>query len=215
MYDNFASSDVRTFIAIFLRMIIKTIYATYDCWELAIFGCVYGVGAGEMWGVVDDDDEDDDGMWRTTTRMQRSRHRVEHWPARKHVCVCAGSERFSTIAPEPPTSLPPTHTDPLAAATRATAHPHWSAALRPATVADRFPRNLRPPPSKPTRPYMHIILIVIVSVIAVYFEGLPKKRKLIIRRTKCIIPYYYEHASHNAAGIKRASFWNSLLEVSY
>lgn len=111
------------------------------------------------------DDNDGDGMWRTTTRMQRARQRVEHWPARKHVCVCADSERFSAIAPEPPMSPPPMRTNPLAAATRATAHPHWSVALRPATVAERIPRNRRPPPSKPTRPYVDNILIVIVSVI--------------------------------------------------
>lgn len=104
-------------------------------------------------------DDDDDGMLRTT-RMQRARHRVEHWPARKHVCECAGSERFSAIAPEPPTS-PPTRTGPLATATFTTVHPHWSVALSPATVAERFPRNRRPPPSKPTRPYVNSILIVI------------------------------------------------------
>lgn len=186
MCDNFASSDVRTFIAIFLRIIIKTIYATYDCWGRAIFGCVYGVGAGEMWGCrrrwrrrwrnVTDDDAN-----ATITPPGRALA-----GEKTRVRVCGQWARFSAIAPEPPTSLPPTHTDPLAAATRATAHPHWSVALRPATVADRFPRNLRPPPSKPTRPYMHIILIVIVSVIAVYFEGLPKRRKLLIRRIKCI-----------------------------
>jgi len=140
--------------------------------------------------------------------MQRARHRVEHWPARKHVCVCAGSERFSAIAPEPPTSPPPTRTDPLAAATRATSHPHWSAALRPATVADRFPRNRRPPPSKPTRPYVHIILIVIVSVIAVFSASLPKKKKIANLLYQCItISYCYEHIlSYNIAGVKREIF---------
>jgi len=102
---------------------------------------------------------------RRRTRMQRARYRVEHWPARKHVCMCADSECFSAIAPEPPTSPSPMRTNPLAAATRATAHPHWSVAFKPATVAERIPRNRRPPPSKPTRPYVANILIDIVSVI--------------------------------------------------
>lgn len=141
----------------------------------AVFGCA-GSGPLQRWNL---------GLPTTTTTTTecdgRRRECNEHATGsstgrRENTCACV---RAVSVFPRSRPNRRRRHRRvpaPFATATFTIANPHWSVALSPATVAERFTRNRRPPPSKPTRPYMDSILIVIVFVV-VFFRIYPCRKK--------------------------------------